>query len=99
LCKYSVLLEHDAASRSKWSLMFQRYIMPYLQGSNISQNSVTKNHTPNEKNFQQWPCLRTFSECGIFPDRLNAAKVKPLYEGEAIHDVQKYKPISFLLSL
>jgi len=60
---------------------------------------VTKNHTPKEKNFQQWPCLRTFSESGIFPDRLNTAAVKLLYKGGAIHDVQKYKPISLLLSL
>ena len=61
--------------------------------------SVMKHHTPKEKNFQQWNCLRTFSESGIFPDRLQIAEVKPLYKGGAIHDVQKYKPISFLLYL
>jgi hypothetical protein len=54
--------------------------------------------TPEEKNLQQWNCLRTFSESVIFPDRLKTAKVKPHYEGGAIHDVQEYRPISFLLS-
>ena len=43
--------------------------------------------------------MRTFSESGIFPDRLKTAKVKKLYKGKAIHDVQKYKPVSFLLHL
>jgi len=56
-----------------------------------------KHHTPKGKNFQQWNYLRTFSGSGIFPDRLKTAKVIPLYKGGAIHDVQKYKPISFLL--
>ena len=38
LCKNPVLLEHDTTSWSKWFFMFQRYIVPYLQGSKISQN-------------------------------------------------------------
>jgi hypothetical protein len=35
-------------------------------------------------------------ECGIFPDRLKIAKVKPVYKRGDIHGVQNYRPISIL---
>jgi hypothetical protein len=53
-------------------------------------------HIPQEKNFQHWNCLKTFSESGIFPGRLKIAKVKPLYKNGHIHNVQNYRPISLL---
>ena len=35
-------------------------------------------------------------ECGIFPDRLKVAKVKPLHKEGDVHDIQNYRPISLL---